>query len=109
MSKASQLLTKLLHKRGIKGADELTTEERVQWDQWQGVLSKEELTIVDLKEFCKTQIEIIKGKWKDFNSEEKRKAELIPYFTVYDTILAAIDSPKVAREALERQLMQLTK
>ena len=46
-------------------------------------------------------------KWKDLDTLNAKKAELIPYHVVYKTLLAAIESPKSAREALEIQLNQL--
>lgn len=103
------LLTKLLKKRGIDNTVELTSEEKVDFDSWNKVLSKEELTLEDVKKFCATQCEIIENKWKDYGVLNSEKAELIPYHTVYKTLLGVIDSPKVAREALERQLIELTK
>jgi len=39
------ILSKLLKKRGIKDVTELTEDERVEFDNWQKVLNKEELTI----------------------------------------------------------------
>ena len=102
------LLQKLLGKRGIKDIAALDEEEKVTFQGWQKILSKEELNIDDIKEFCNSQISVIEGKWQDYNLENTKKAELIPYHTVYKTLLLAISSPKVAREALEQQLINLT-
>ena len=102
------ILHKLLQKRGIESLDQLTTEEKKDFDTWEKILSKEELTVEDIKRFCSTQCEIIETKWQDYSVEQSKKAELIPYHTVYKTLLAAIDSPKAAREQLEQQLNQLT-
>lgn len=101
------LIYKLLHKRGIETIDELSQEEKSTFDTWQKILTKDELTIEDIKKFCESQIDIIENKWKDLNLENSKKAELIPYHTVYKTLLAAIDSPKSARSQLEIQLNQL--
>ena len=103
------LLDKLLRKRGIQDVTELSEEEKVNFQQWQEILSKDELTLSDVKQFCATQTQIIESKWSDYNTEQTKKAELIPYYTVYKAILAAIDSPKAARAAVEQQLIQLTK
>ena len=103
------LLQTLLGKRGIETVNELDMDEKAQYDQWEKILSKEELTIEDVKQFCKSQVEVIEGKWKDLNVENTKKAELIPYHTVYKTLLSAIDSPRSARESLEQQLINLTK
>lgn len=101
------LLTKLLRKRGIESIEELDAEEVKTFQEWQAVLSKEELTIKDIKDFCQTQVDMIENKWTDLNLEQTKKAELIPYHTVYKTLLRAIDSPKAIREALEKNLIQL--
>lgn len=103
------LLEKLFRKRNIKDATQLDDEEKVVFENWQKILSKEEMTIDDIKHFCQSQIEVIEGKWKDYTVAQYQKAEYIPYHTVYKTILQAIDSPKVARESLEKQLIELTK
>ena len=61
------LLTKLFEKRGIKDATQLSPEERRDFDNWQAILSKDELTLEDVKVFCSTQCDVIEGKWKDYN------------------------------------------
>lgn len=101
------LIHKLLHKRGIETVNELSSEEKQTFDTWQKILSKEALTTEDIKVFCQSQIDIIENKWKDLNTENIKKAELIPYHTVYKTLVMAIESPKSARENLEIQLQQL--
>lgn len=103
------ILNKFLSKRGIKDPKELSQEEQQVYDNWRKILSKDELTLKDIKEFCKTQTEIIEQKWRDYNLEQNKKGELIPYHSVYKTILLAIDSPKIAREALEKQLIEMIK
>jgi mRNA-degrading endonuclease HigB of HigAB toxin-antitoxin module len=103
------LLEKLFNKRGIKDTTQLTKEERQDFDNWTAILSKEELTTEDIKEFCKSQVDIIEGKWSDLNIENSKKAELIPYHTVYSVLLKVIDSPRLAREQLEKQLNELLK
>lgn len=103
------LISRLFRKRGISDVTELAPEEKAVFDNWQAILSKEELTIPDLREFCKSQIGTIEGKWLDLNLDHSKKAELIPYHTVYKCILSALDAPKVAREALEKQLLDQLK
>jgi len=100
------LLTKLLEKRNIKSLEELTKEERATFDGYQQILSKKELTVADIKQFLEGQLSIIETRWKDFNIDQAKKAELIPYFTVYKVILQAIDSPQAERAALEQLLIQ---
>lgn len=110
------LLTKWLQKKGIGGPEDLsnqplpdgTPSEKEIFERYSRILSKEELTISDVKEFCQAQLGQIEAKWKDLTIENTKKAELIPYFTVYRSLLSAIDSPKHIREAIEKQLEQLT-
>jgi hypothetical protein len=101
------LILRLLQKRGIQSVDELDKEEKKTVEEWQSVLSKDELTLEDLKGFCQSQIGIIESKWADYNLDDKMKHNLIPYHTTYKTILNVIESPKAAREALEKNLVQL--
>lgn len=96
-----------MRKRGIKNLEELQPEEKQTFESWQLVLNKDELTTKDICAFIRTQIGVIEGKWKDLDIPTAKKADLIPYHVVYNTLLAAIDSPKHARDALEIQLNQL--
>jgi len=105
----NNLIEKLLFKRGIKDLKELEPEEKQTFDNWQSILSKEELSVEDIKQFCSSQIGIIENKWKDYNTDNAKKSELIPYHTCYKTLLLAIDSPRSARENLENQLLQMIK
>ena len=100
------ILNKLLQKRGVKH-DDLREDEKVQFEQWKLVLTKDELTTQDIKNFCQQQVDVIEAKWQDLNIEQIKKAELIPYHTVYNLLLKVIDSPKEAKEALEKNLQQL--
>ncbi len=101
------ILEKLLKHRGLKSVEDLDTEEKVTFENWRKILSKEEVTIKDFQEFCKVQISIIETKWKDLNIEQSKKAELIPYHTVYKTLEQILNAPRSEREQLEAQLNQL--
>lgn len=101
------LLQKLFAKKGIKGVDELSEEEKTLYDNYDKVLSKKELGIGDIKLFLEMQIEVIEGKWRDLNLDSQKKASLIPYHTVYKTLLEAIRSPEAERANLESYLNQL--
>lgn len=100
------ILNKLLQKRGVK-YEELDTEEKKQFDDWKLVLTKEELSVQDIKDFCQSQVDYIESKWADLNSDESKKAGLIPYHTVYKLLLKVIESPRSAREGLAKNLTQL--
>lgn len=101
------ILERLLKKRGIKNVDELSNEEKKDFENWRKILSKDELTLEDVKAFCQSQIDVIEGKWKDYSIPQSQKAEWIPYHTVYKTLEQAMLAPKSARENLEAQLNQL--
>jgi len=101
------ILNKLLKKRGLKSTAELDSEERATFDSWQKILSKDQLTVEDIKLFCQAQISIIENKWKDFNLDKEKKAELIPYHTVYKNLEQVMSVPQTQREQLEAQLNQM--
>lgn len=101
------ILDKILKKRGIKNIDELDSEEKKTFEDWRRILSKDELTLDDIKTYCQQQIGIIEAKWKDYNLDNDKKAQLIPYHTVYRTLEQVLLAPKAERENLENQLNQL--
>ena len=101
------LLDKVLRKRNILDPKELSVEEYQTFEKWKGVLGKEELTIEDLKIFLEQQVGLIEAKWKDYETSNEKKAEWIPYHTVYQTLLGAINSPAHERSALEQFLINL--
>ncbi len=101
------IITDIFKKKGITSVNELSTEEKAVFENWERILSKDEMSIEDIRQFCKTQCSVIEGKWADLNLEQAKKAEMIPYHTVYRLIASAIDSPKQVREALEKQLQGL--
>lgn len=101
-------LSKFLEKVGVKDLKDLSKEEKEVFDKWSKILSEEkELTLNDLKDFCENQVKIIEAKWRNYDKKNEEKAELIPYHTVYKTLLEAINSPRSSREALEKYLNQL--
>lgn len=102
-----ELLQKLFRKRGIETIDQLDKEEQKTFKDWQSVLSKEELTTKDIKNFCQSQVELIESRWADYGLDQSKKAELIPYHTVYQKLIKVVDSPKQMRESLEKNLQQL--
>ena len=104
---AENLLTRLFAKKGIKSVDELSQEERATFDGYAKTLSKTELSVADIRDFLKSQVAIIEGKWKDYGLSSFAKAELIPAHTVYKTLLTVIDAPQLERDQLETFLRNL--
>lgn len=111
------LLNKFLDKAGVKSPEELdntpmpdgSPTERETFEEYRSALSKKELTLSDFKDYCLRQVKIIENKWADYDIDNAKKSELIPYHTVYKTMVAIIDSPSGNREALINQLEQITK
>ena len=109
------ILDNFLKKRGFQSANELDNEpnsdgsptERETFEKWRKILSKESLTIEDIKLFLQGQIGIIEMRWQDMTTPNDKKAELIPYHTVYKTLEKVLNSPQAEREQLEAQLNQL--
>ena len=101
------ILQRLFEKRGIESIEQLDPAEKATFEGWEKVLSKETLTINDVQTFCRSQLGIIEAKWKDYSLEQSKKAELVPYFTVYKCILDAISAPLAAKQQLELHLQQL--
>ena len=112
-----KLLQKWLDQRGIEKVEELdntpmpdgSPTERETFNEYKQALMKKELTLQDFSNYCKRQVGIIEARWADYMVSNQIKAELIPYHTVYKTMVAIIDSPVANREALIEQLEQLTK
>ncbi len=104
-----QLLEKLFKKRGITSINELTSEEKEQFDNWQRILSEGEITVDKIKDFCTLQLGIIKGQMKNMDNMPSKNERLTIYFNVYDTLIALITSPQAERESLEKYLLQLIK
>ena len=101
------LIHKVFKKRNIKDPVDLSPEEKSTFDQWQVILSRKELTIEEIKEYCESQVSAIENKWSDYEYPEEKKAKLLPYYSVYKTLTKVIGAPQTAREALEKHLNQL--
>lgn len=100
------ILDKLLKKRGIEHIEELSQEERVQFDNWNRVLSKETLKLEDIETHCKNEVKKIQDKFKDSrNVEDDRFYKACLH--VYLNILALFEADQVQRESLEKHLNQI--
>lgn len=90
-----------LHKKGIDDPAKLVGEEKATYEQYVAILSKEELTMDDLRTFLSQEIGKIEAKWR---TDMDHKDRLIPYHTVYGVIREAIDAPQRQRAQLEEYL-----
>ena len=101
----NNILSKFLKKKGIEKIEDLSPEERTDFDRYEKVLSKEKVEVEDLKIFCKAQIKNIETKWADLGAENKDR--LIPYHVVYSKILEVLEAPMQERSNLEKYLTQI--
>ena len=101
------ILSKLLKKRKIETVDKLSPEERSDFDRWNKILSKDEVSVSDVAEFCRIQIRTIEGQWRDLGNSTQKNERLISMHTVYNAILGSLTSSKAERESLENYLNSL--
>ncbi len=101
------ILSELLKRRGIKDTEELSKEERVEYDNWKAVLSKEDISLKDVEEFCGMQIAHIEAQFKNLDNPPEKTARLALVHSVYSSIKHIINSPRQERENLEKHLTQL--
>lgn len=95
------LLDKLLGKFNVSSEEELTDEEQKTLKRYKAILSKGEVTVASIEEFCNQQIDIL-------HSCCDGKTPLTPIqqasLHIYLNLKKAIVGPKAEREALEQHL-----
>lgn len=96
----SNILSKILGKRGIKDVSELAPEERGTFDEWKKILETENMGPEALLEFCTGQLGIIEAQFGDVNNSDEKVRRLVLLHSVYASIRNLINSPKAEREAL---------
>lgn len=103
------LLQRLLKKRGLDSITQLDEFEKQDFERWQGILSEGEITVQKIQEFCKKQIKIIEGQWRDLDNTKEKNDKLITQHIIYKTLLELIESQGIQKENLEKYLEELTK
>ncbi len=103
------LLQSLLRKKGIKDVSDLESYEVQDFERWGRILSEGEITVDKIKEFCKNQIHIIEGKFKDLDNTKEKNEKLIIMFTVYRSLIELIEAPSIEKENLEKYITSLIK
>jgi len=101
-----KILSDLLKKRGIK-LEDLSNDERRDYDHWNSVMTSGDTTINDVKKLCRTQIRMIEGRWADLNKNEHQNERLVVMHTVYKTILKMTKSRDSERKSMEAYLVSL--
>jgi len=98
----------LLRKRGIESVNDLSPEEKQQYDQWQKVLVNEPITIPRFVEFLNVQKSIVENSLTNLNNSTLVNDRLIVQLNIYSKLLKFLDSDKTEREALIKYLTTLT-
>ena len=103
------LLAKWLAKIGLKSVDELSSEEKQTYDNWNRILSEGEITVDKIKDFCHAQKKIIETQYSNPDNTDKKDNILKASLGIYNALLGLLEGPVVEREALEKYLIGLLK
>lgn len=106
MPKNKALISKLLEKRGIDKAEDLSPEEQATLQGWQSVLSGNLLTVDLIKTFCQNQVKVIETRFAS-SGNTGEDTYLKACLHVYLNLLKVIEGPEAERESLEKYLTQL--
>lgn len=85
--------------------DELTPEERSDYDKYRLILTGEPVTIESLKNFMRIQVSLIESKFGEKGNENDTYYKACIH--VYLSLLKAIEAPEAERKAAEVYLTQL--
>ena len=107
------LIEKLMRKRGIEDVNELTKEEKIEFDKWELILTEREIKLEDLQKFLKEQKVLLWQKLdEEFQKDNESKGKCL-YLRAriknYESLLGLINSPRAEKESLENYLKQLIK
>ncbi len=101
------IISRIFQKRGIKGVDELSAEEKGTFESWRKILAEGDVTVDKVKEFCTLQIGAIEEQFKNLDNTAQKNERLVLLHGVYSSILGAIEGPAQQREALVKYLTTL--
>lgn len=96
-------LSRLLEKRNIT-LEELSPEEVATVKEWTVRLAKTEVTVSDITDFCKRQVEVILANCDGVTPLTPIQQAALH---IYPNIIKSIEGPIAEREALERHLEEL--
>jgi len=102
------LLDLFLKKKGIKGYEELTAEERKIFDVWNKELEGKPVTTEDLAKFLKEQQIIVISEFEDFQNPPNKDLFLKVYSRLCRQLISYIEKPEKVKtlreEAIKEQL-----
>ena len=101
------ILSEYLRKIGVKSYDELTSDEKETYKEWEISISGRKLTDDDVRSFIETELQtaILRLTEVNLSIEDQafRKAEV----KLIQKIIKFLDSPKVEKTMVERQVKSL--
>lgn len=100
-------IERLLQKRGIKSVEELSQEEKAQFDTWQKVLTTEKVTLPSIAAFLNVQKSLLEVQFSDLNNSDQKNSRLVLQHAIYAKLLRFLESEKAERETLEKYLNDL--
>lgn len=105
--KGTGLIFDIFKKKGIESVDQLSIEEKADYDRWTAILSAGDVTVDSILKFCQNQISLIQVHWKNQENTKEKNDRLVMQFNVYNSIIQAITAPTAERENLEKYLTGL--
>lgn len=102
-----KLLYELLRKRKIETIDDLSTEERKDFENYQHILDGQNITVEKIKEFCERQVKIIEDVYASGDRTDKQDMFSRASLHVYLNLLKAIEAPEAERKNIEQYLTNL--
>lgn len=101
-----KLLNLLLEKRGVK-LEELSAQEKADFDRWNKTLIQEPITLGNLEEFIKEQLNKAQDQIAEPENTKEKDLYLKSCLNIYKALLGVIETPQVEKEQVEKYLKQL--
>ena len=101
------LLSKLLQKRNIDKTEDLLPEEKADFDRWDKILQRPDVSTNEIKTLCEFEIGEVESQLANLDNSHKKNERLAILLTVWRKIERLIEGNKAEREALEEYLQKL--
>ena len=103
----NNILSNILKERGIDSYDDLSDEEKLDFDKWEKVLASDEIRPENMVDFCNLSISAIEPQFKDADISNEKLRGLVLQHAIYKSLLGMITGPKAERESLVSYLTSL--
>jgi hypothetical protein len=100
-------IEKVLSRRGVKDPGRLTADEAATVKSWEAMLSRPDLTVDGVADFCRERMRAVETRWADASVPSEERLRLVERHCTYRAILAAITAPAAEREHAERMLIDM--